>query len=69
MQKKKSKVIPRSPARGDLELKPLNAKLYNDFSIEQLEKRLETKSWGCDSDCGNYWECPTNACDGHLAVQ
>ena len=42
------------------ELVPLNKKLYNDFSIEELEHRLETKLWGCDCN-GGYLECPTNA--------
>jgi hypothetical protein len=45
------------------ELVPLNDKLYSEFSIEELEQRLETKAWGCDTDCGTYIECPSNGCN------
>ena len=42
------------------ELIPLNKELYNDFSIDELEHRLETKLWGCDCN-GGYWQCPLDA--------
>lgn len=44
------------------ELKSLNTELYNSFSIEELEQRLETKAWGCDCN-GGYIECPANGCN------
>lgn len=42
------------------EITALNTELYNEFSIEELEQRLETKAWGCDCN-GGYWECPYNS--------
>ncbi|MTI86867.1 MAG: hypothetical protein FH748_02740 [Balneolaceae bacterium] len=40
---------------NDVELKPLNDDLYDEFSIQELEQRLETKPWICGvhgDDCG-----------------
>jgi hypothetical protein len=42
----------------DDELKPLNNELYDEFSIQELEQRLETKPWIC---AGNV-ECPQLSC-------
>ena len=39
----------------DTELQSLNHELYSDFSIQELEERLETKPWICGvhgEDCG-----------------
>jgi hypothetical protein len=56
------------PAKST-ELIPLNNLLYTEFSIEELEQRLETKAWGCDVDCGTYVECPSNSCNGLVDTQ
>jgi hypothetical protein len=44
----------------DRELECLNQELYSELSIEELEKRLETKPW----ICGAYVDCPALACGG-----
>jgi|688.fasta_scaffold75804_4 hypothetical protein len=41
------------------ELEPLNNELYSEFSIQELEQRLETKPW----ICGAYQDCPQLTCN------
>lgn len=67
--KKRTKGAPSNARAEQPDLVPLNNALYSGFSIEQLEQRLETKSWGCDVDCGSYIECPTNGCNGLVAIE
>ena len=50
------------------EVVPLNKKLYNDFSTEELEHRLETKAWGCDCNGGCLMECPSNSCNAFQII-
>jgi len=40
------------------EIKSLNSKLHDDFSIEELEQRLQTDPW----ICGAYVDCPSLDC-------
>lgn len=53
--KQKQELMPQSQ-----ELESLNQELYSELSIEELERRLETKPW----ICGAYVDCPTLACGG-----
>lgn len=55
-----------SVASGKSELESLNSSLYTEFSLQQLEQRLETKTWGCEADCGSFTSCPDNSCAGYL---
>ena len=62
-KKPKLKSNDESILQQNVELTSLNNQLYTEFSIEQLEQRLETKAWGCDVDCNTYVECPSNSCN------
>lgn len=35
----------KSKNTNTVELKPLNEKLYDEFSLQELEQRLETAAW------------------------
>ncbi|MCH2450386.1 MAG: hypothetical protein MK198_09605 [Gracilimonas sp.] len=37
-----------------VELKPLNEDIYDEFSIQELEQRLETKPWICGGNCNDF---------------
>tara|TARA_R100000908_G_C3755860_1_gene150424 strand:+ start:2776 stop:2946 length:171 start_codon:yes stop_codon:yes gene_type:complete len=37
-----------------VELMPLNEDIFDEFSIQELEQRLETKPWICGANCSDF---------------
>ena len=54
MKQEKQKTEELMFRNEEVELKPLNDDLYDEFSIQELEQRLETDPWICAGYCNDF---------------